>query len=310
MLLLEPLHEAARALLGEQATVHELSAPDASIDHLPLKAVTGLITRGRGRVDERLLARLAALRVVARAGVGLDNVDLEAARSRGVTVLNVPNALTATVAEHAIALALAARRDLLSMATAARSGDWFARDGYRGVSIAGARVAVLGLGPIGARATELFRALGADVVAWSRSPREEPAYEPSLERALDGAEVVSLHMALGPETRGLLTAERLSLLRGGATIINTARPGLMDRSALLAALGSGHVSAYAVDGFEPEPPAAGDELLAHPRVFVTPHVAALTEETYQGLCRSTAEGVLDVLAGRTPAGGAQIVPAG
>ncbi len=309
VLMLEPLHAAARELLGERATVHELPSPEAPLDHLDLDRIDGLVTRGRGRVDAALLARLGSLRAVIRAGVGLDNVDRGAASARNVAVLNVPNALTATVAEHAIALALAARRDVVNMGVAARRGAWSERDQYRGEAIAGARVCVAGMGAIGARATSLFRSLGADVVTWSRSPREDSAFEPSLDRAVEGADVVSLHMALTPGTRGILGGDRLERLRHGATVVNTARPGLVDRAAMLTALESGRVASYAVDGFEPEPPKAGDPLLDHPRVLVTPHVAALTQETYVSVCRSTVLGLLDFLHGVVPTDGAQVVAA-
>lgn len=308
VLMLEPLHADARALLGERAVVHELASPDAPLDGVPLDEVVGLITRGRGNVDAALLGQLGSLRAVIRAGVGLDNVDQAAAMVQNVAVLNVPNALTGTVAEHAIALALAARRDVLRMATAARSGAWLERDSYSGESIAGARVCVAGMGAIGQKAATLFRALGADVVTWSRSTRDDPFFEPSLDCALEGADVVSLHMALHAETRGILGADRLERLNRGAAVINTARPGLVDRDGLLAALESGQVGAYAVDGFEPEPPSPGDPLLAHPHVLVTPHVAALTSETFVAVCRSTVLGLLDVLDGRAPTDGAQMVP--
>jgi phosphoglycerate dehydrogenase-like enzyme len=327
VLLLEPLHPEARAALAVAATVVELTSPDAALEAVPLGRVEALVTRGRGRVDAALLARLGSLRVIARAGVGLDNVDLEAARARGIPVLNVPNALTVTVAEHAVALALAARRDIPRIAQAARSGDWDARERYAGASIAGARVAVLGLGAIGQRTAKLFGALGADVVTWNRTTRAGTgeggtgegdageggagngiSYEPDLESALDGADVVSLHMALTPETRGFLGAARLSRLATGAAVINTARPGLVDRQALLSALESGQVARYAVDGFEPEPPPREDPLLSHPGVIVTPHVAALTREAFANLCLATVEGVLSVLAGGEPTRGAQIVP--
>lgn len=317
VLLLEPLHPEARAALAVAATVVELTSPDAALEAVPLGRVEALVTRGRGRVDAALLARLGSLRVIARAGVGLDNVDLEAARARGIPVLNVPNALTVTVAEHAVALALAARRDIPRIAQAARSGDWDARERYTGASIAGARVAVLGLGAIGQRTAKLFGALGADVVTWNRTTRAGAgegdagngiSYEPDLERALDGADVVSLHMALTPETRAFLGAARLSRLATGAAVINTARPGLVDRQALLSALESGQVARYAVDGFEPEPPPREDPLLSHPGVIVTPHVAALTREAFANLCLATVEGVLSVLAGGEPTRGAQIVP--
>ncbi len=315
VLLLEPLHASARARLDEWAQVVELGSPDASLDQarggVPLESIGALITRGRGQVDEALLDRLPGLRVVARAGVGLDNVALEPAKARGVRVLNVPDALTTTVAEHAIALALAVRRGIPHYATAAKEGRWERRLGYSGASVAGARTAIVGLGSIGSRAALLFSALGAEVTAWSRTPREAPEgvarFEPVLERALAGASIVSVHVGLHGETRDLLNGERLALLAPGATVVNTARPGIVHRASMLAALEAGQVGAYAVDGFEPEPPDVDDELLGHPRCLVTPHVAALTEETFCGLCMDTVEGVRDALEGREPTGGARRV---
>ena len=311
VLLLEPLHAEARARLNQFASVTELSAPGDPLDRLEdgraLDSVAAIITRGRGRVDESLLARLSGLRVVARAGVGLDNVDLEAATSRGVWVLNVPDALTTTVAEHALALALAARRRIPAAALAARDGRWDDRTHYSGASVAGARTAVVGMGAIGTLAAKHFMALGADVVTWSRTARDVPGFDPVLESALDGAAIVSLHVGLHPETRGLLGGDRLGLLDRGATVVNTARPGVVDRAAMLAALDAGQVGAYAVDGFEPEPPEPLDALLQHPGVLVTPHVAALTQETFMNLCMQTVDGVKDALARREPKGGARRV---
>lgn len=315
VLLLEPLHPDARAALDAGAAVFELDAPDGDLAGVPLEQVSGLITRGRGQVNAALLARLPALRVVARAGVGLDNVDLEAAAARGIAVLNVPDALTTTVAEHAVALALAARRDVPASAAAARAGRWAERAHYAGASVAGSRVVIVGTGAIGTRAAALFRAFGAEVVLWNRSspkgPRlgsqPGPEFEPVLDRALDGADIVSLHTALTTDTRGILDGARLERVARGATIVNTARPALVDRAAMLEALGTGRVGAYAVDGFDPEPPAVDDPLLAHPRVIVTPHVAALTRETFRELCVATVAGTLDVLEGRDLAGLARLV---
>lgn len=307
VLLMEPLHAVARARLDEFASVVELGSPGESLEGKHADGIVGLITRGRGCVDGALLSLLGGLRVVSRAGVGLDNVDLAACEARGVWVLNVPDALTETVAEHALALALAARRQIPAFAAAARDGDWDARSHYAGDTVAGARTAILGLGAIGTRAARLFDALGADVVTWSRTPRDAKGFEPDLERALQGASIVSLHIALHAETRGLLSCTRLSRLADGATIVNTARPSVVDRSAMLAALDSGKVGAYAVDGFDPEPPDAADQLLRHPRVIVTPHVAALTQDTFRDLCLQTVGGVRDALAGRAPSGGARRV---
>lgn len=307
VLLLEPLHPDARAALADAATVFELEDPHAPLDGVPLGDVTAIITRGRGQVNGALLEQLPALRVVARAGVGLDNVDRVACAARDVVVINVPDALTITVAEHAVALALAARRGIAETAAAARDGRWAERLSYGGASVAGSRATVLGAGAIGLRTAKLLRALGAEVTVWNRSESSDPGFEPDRGRALDGAELVSLHTALTPETRGSFGAAELARLAPGCTVVNTARPALVEPGAMLASLEEGRVGAYAVDGFEPEPPPLDDPLLAHPRVLVTPHVAALTRETFRDLCLATVEGTLHVLDGRAPAGAARIV---
>lgn len=305
ILLLEPLHDDARAVLADAAGLVEAAAPEADLGGTA--DVEAIVTRGRGRVDVALLERCPALRVVARAGVGLDNVDLDAAAARGVAVLNVPDALTETVAEHALALALAARRGIVESAREAREGRWESRASYAGESLSGARATVVGLGSIGTRTAALLRAVGAHVTTWSRASRDEPGFEPDLDRALEGAEVVSLHVALTEATRGLIDAGRLARLAPGASLVNTARPAVVDREAVLVALDSGRLGAFAVDGFEPEPPDPGDPLLGHPRAIVTPHVAALTRTTFRDLCLATARGVLDVLDDREPTGGARRV---
>ena len=308
VLLLESLHPAARAALDAAAHVVALGAPDDPVDDAVLAEVEAIVTRGRGQVTEALLARCPALKVVTRAGVGLDNVDRDTAAARGVAVVHVPNALTETVSEHALALALAARREIVSSARSAREGRWGDRDHFSGESLAGSRVTVVGLGAIGERTRALMVALGAEVTAWNRSPREVDGFEADLHRALSGAEVVSLHLALDDETRGLMNTDRLALLAPGAVVVNTARPGVVERNAMLSALEAEHVAVYAVDGFDPEPPPAGDPLLRHPGVIVTPHVAALTGRTYAALCASAVTGTLDVLAGRQPGGGARLAP--
>jgi len=308
VLLLESLHPAARAALDAAAHVVALGAPDDPVDDAVLAEVEAIVTRGRGQVTEALLARCPALKVVTRAGVGLDNVDRDTAAARGVAVVHVPNALTETVSEHALALALAARREIVSSARSAREGRWGDRDHFSGESLAGSRVTVVGLGAIGERTRALMVALGAEVTAWNRSPREVDGFEADLHRALSGAEVVSLHLALDDETRGLMNTDRLALLAPGAVVVNTARPGVVERNAMLSALEAEHVAVYAVDGFDPEPPSPDDPLLRHPGVIVTPHVAALTGRTYAALCASAVTGTLDVLAGREPGRGARLAP--
>ncbi|MEM9383124.1 MAG: NAD(P)-dependent oxidoreductase, partial [Planctomycetota bacterium] len=188
VVLLEPLHADARAELAAAADVVEGPSPDADLEGLA--RARAIITRGRGQVDAALVDRCPALRVVARAGVGLDNVDLAATAARDVAVLNVPDALTDTVAEHALTLALAGRRRAFEGALDAREGRWEKRLGYAGETLAGARATVVGLGAIGARTAGLLRAVGARVTTWNRSARDDEAFEPDLDRALEGADVV------------------------------------------------------------------------------------------------------------------------
>ncbi len=306
VLLLESLHPAARAALEANADVVALEAPGDPVDDAVLTEVEAIVTRGRGQVTAALLSRCPALKVVTRAGVGLDNVDRDAAAARGVAVVHVPNALTETVSEHALALALAARREVVSSARSAREGRWEDRNQFNGESLAGSRVTVVGLGAIGERTRSLMVALGAKVTAWSRSPRAVDGFEADLDRALTGAEVVSLHVALDDDTRGLLNTDRLALLAPGAVVVNTARPGVVERNAMLSALEAEHVAVYAVDGFDPEPPPSDDPLLRHPGAIAAPHVAALAGRADAALCASPAPGAVDAVAGRAPGGGARL----
>ena len=300
VLLLESVHPDAHAELTARAEAHEAPAPDAELHDL--EDVRAIVTRGRGRVNDALLARCPALEVVARAGVGLDNVD----RGRGAARWRCSTSPRPDRDRRRARSPSPSRRAARS--SPARTTRAGAAGGARflGEMIAGARAAVVGLGATGARTA-------ASCAPWARTSR--PGAAPArgrelrtrLARALDGADVVSLHVALTEETRGLIDAPLLERLAPGATVVNTARPAVVDRAAMLTALESGRVGAYAVDGFEPEPPDPSDPLLAHPGVIATPHVAALTRATYRDLCLATVRGVLAVLGGEEPSGGARRV---
>ena len=213
-------------------------------------------------------------------------VDLEQAHARGVRVDTISGYGDQAVAEHALALTFAAARQVARMDRDVRAGMWRP---LQGLQLAGRKVAVIGLGGIGARYARLAAAIGMEVAGWSRSPRGEPWYQPDLECALQQADVVSLHLALSQHTKGILDATRLALPRGGFLLINTARALLVDQVALLSSLESGQIGHAALDVFTHEPVPADDPLLRHNRVTVTAHAAYMTDDAYVALWQSAME---------------------
>ncbi len=297
VLLLESLHPAAEELLAAHGTVVRAAAPSAPGPLLPYGEVSAIITRGRGPVTAELIARCPQLRVIARAGVGVDNVDLAAARARGLAVLYAPGANTATTAEHAIALLLALARRIPEAARAVAEGRWEERGGYAGDEACGKTLGIVGYGEIGRRVARIATALGMQVTVASRPGLtcEHPLLP--LPELLRRSDFVSLHLPLTPDTRNLIGAAQLALMKPGACLVNTARGALVDQRAVAAALALGALGGYAADVLDPEPPPADEPLLREPRALITPHVASLTAATYRELCLLTARNVLAQLRG-------------
>jgi D-3-phosphoglycerate dehydrogenase / 2-oxoglutarate reductase len=237
----------------------------------------GLIVRSRTKVTADLLSSAPRLALVARAGVGVDNVDLAAAASRGVRVTNVPTAATASVAELAIALYLVLLRRLDTAVAATKAGRW--ERGPLGRELAGKTVGFVGYGRIAREVARRLAPFGARSIAYDPYvPRTTDGTEIlPLDELLARAEIVSLHAALTPENRHLLDARAFAKLRPGAFLVNVARGALVDERALLDALRSGKLAGAALDVLEVEPP-TDLELLHDPRVVATPHLGASTEE--------------------------------
>ena len=301
-LLLETIDEAARAALAEQTTTTLAPFPDAELDDGDLTTVDAIITRGRGRVTSELIARCPNLQVIGRCGVGLDNVDVHSATAAGVAVINAPGGPTVTTAEHTVMLILALTRQLYPQVAAVKSDDWAIRDRVTPDECAGKTLGVVGLGAIGLRVAELSAALGMGIIAHNRTKRareESGTSVPQLPLAelLAEADIVSLHVASTPETRGLIGRAELEAMKAGAFLVNAARGALVDVEALLEALDSGRLAGYAADGVDPEPPAVGDRLIHHPNTIITPHSAALTAATYRRICLRTVQNVLGYLTG-------------
>lgn len=300
ILLLEPIHPAAIELLAHHDEVVLAGSPTDIEVEGSAQQVVAVLTRGRGRVSAGLIERLPNLRVVARCGVGLDNIDLAAAKAREISVVYAPGSTTASLAEHTLMLMLASARRLYQMADAVHAGRWAVRDQYMGLELRGKTLGIIGLGDIGRRVAELAAAFQMRVVYWSRSSRE-PRYEAmTLPDLLATADVVSLHTALTAETRQIIGATELAQMKPEAILINTARGGLIDQAALREALERGQIGLFAADVLDPEPPASSEALLVSERTLITPHIAALTDITYQTMCVSTARNVLAILRGEAP----------
>ena len=251
-----------------------------------------LVVRGRTKVTREVIERgcRGRLRVVARAGIGLDNIDLEAARRCGVRVVNTPDASTQSVAELALGLMIAAARRVAEADHMVKQGGWVK---LTGLELGGKTLLVVGYGRIGRRLAQFARALGMRVVACDLPEVLEAVEDPGVEkegdlcRALSQADFVSLHVPLTEETRHLLNERTLRCLKKGAIIVNTSRGAVVETGALLRALEEGLVRAAALDVVEHEPPATEEEkaLVRHPKVIVTPHIGAQTVEAQLRIAR-------------------------
>ncbi|MGC2289295.1 MAG: hydroxyacid dehydrogenase [Thermoplasmata archaeon] len=299
VVIADPVDPAAVQLLanGPCRVVDASGDPSTLFGHLP--TAWGLVVRSRTKVTDALLSEAPKLRVVARAGVGVDNVDLHAATARKVLVVNAPTAATTSVAELTATFALLLVRELYGAIQTTKGGAW--KRGLHGAELSGKTVGLVGYGRIGREVARRLRPFGPSIVAFDpllpRSPDETPLVP--LDDLLSRSDVISLHAALTPENHHLLNAERLARLRPGAYVINVARGALIDEEALLAALNSGQVAGAALDVFESEPPTR-TALLAHPRVIATPHLGASTPDAQHRAGIQVAEELLRLVRGEEP----------
>ena len=245
----------------------------------------GVVCLLTDRIDRVLIESLPDLRFVSSMSVGVDHIDIAALTERGIPLGHTPGVLVETTADTTFALLLAAARRVCEADRFVREGSWrlenrWSPDFFAGKDVAGATLGLLGLGEIGQAVARRAQAFGMRVVAWNRSPRNVPGVENlDLETLLAASDFVSVHVALAAETRGLLNAERIALMKPGAVLVNTARGGIVDEVALVAALASGRLSAAGIDVFAQEPVPAGHPLLTLPNVVLTPHIGSATAQT-------------------------------
>jgi D-3-phosphoglycerate dehydrogenase len=261
----------------------------------------GLIVRSRTKVTADLLKAGTALKVVGRAGVGVDNIDLAAARERGVAVVNTPVSTSVAVAELTIGLLLALLRNIPHADQTMKQAQWIKKE-LEGAELSGKVLGILGVGNIGAQVARRaaafdMRVLGYDPFLDEKAIRTRGAEPVSLNDLYAQAEVITLHLPLLSETRGMLGEEAFKKMKFGVYLVCAARGGVIDESALLAALNSGQVAGAALDVFEKEPPGASP-LVAHPNVVATPHIGAQTAEAQTRAAVDVAEEVANALLGK------------
>src|SRR5436190_4127293 len=270
-------------------------------DELPaaLADFDGLVVRSETKVTASLMDQVTTLRVIGRAGVGVDNIDVPAATARGIVVMNAPDGNTITTAEHTIALLVALARNVPQANGSLKSGKW-ERKRFIGVELQGKTLGIVGLGRIGRGVAQRARGLGMNIVAFDPFVAPEQARDMEIEAVplddvLARADFLTVHTPLTPETRGIIGPEAFAKMKRGVRVVNCARGGLVDEQALHDAIKAGVVSGAALDVFAQEPPAADHPLLALAEVIVTPHLGASTTEAQEGVAFTVAEQMRDYL---------------
>jgi len=309
ILISQPIHAAGMQLLldaGYEARV----SPDIAEATLrrEIRDADGLLVR-TAEVPASVIEAGARLRVIARHGVGYDNIDVGAATRRGVVVAITPRANALSVAEHVLALMFALAKRIMEYDRATRANNWEIRNSYGAADLSGKTLGVLGMGRIGSLVCRKAKqGLDMEVLAYDPLvPREAmeragARVVPTVREVLEAADVVTVHVPSTAETKGLIGEKELRAMKPTAFLINTARGPLVDEAALVKALREKWIAGAGVDVFDPEPPAAENPLFGLSNAIVTPHSAALTGECVMRMATHAAQAILDTLAGKRPEG--------
>ncbi|WP_430913320.1 phosphoglycerate dehydrogenase [Methylobacterium sp. sgz302541] len=301
VLISDALSEAAVQIFRDRGIEVDFR-PELGKDKEALASVIGqydgLAIRSATKATAKLLAEAGKLKVIGRAGIGVDNVDVPAATAKGVIVMNTPFGNSITTAEHAVALMLALARQIPQADASTQAGKW-EKNRFMGVELTDKTLGVIGCGNIGAIVADRAIGLKLKVVAYDPYLTPERAVEIGVEKVeldqlLTRADVITLHVPMTDKTRNILSAENLAKAKPGVRIVNCARGGLVDETALRAALDSGHVAGAAFDVFVTEP-ATENPLFGHPNVICTPHLGASTNEAQENVALQVAEQMSDYL---------------
>lgn len=264
---------------------------------LRLSDADGVIVRSATHITADLMDKAPKLRAIGRAGVGVDNIDVKAATEKGIVVMNAPDGNTITTAEHTIALLVSMARNVPQAHAKLQSGVWDKKS-FVGVELNGKTLGVVGLGRIGKHVSQIARGFGMNILAYDPFISGEQAKElgislGTLDEVLRGADFLTIHTPVTDETRGIIGREAFSKMKKGVRLVNCARGGLVDETALLAAIEDGTVAAAALDVFAAEPLPGDSPLLGNPKIITTPHLGASTTEAQEGVALTVAEQMRD-----------------
>jgi D-3-phosphoglycerate dehydrogenase len=300
------LDPAAAELVAQKGyrTAHTpaYAASDVISRYLGETGAVGIVSR-MGRLGAEVMDAAPQLRVISKHGVGVDNIDLAAAASRGIPVLVATGANAVSVAEHAVALLLATVKKVVPLDAGLRAGRW-EKPGFQGRELVGVTLGLLGMGAIAQATGRIAQGLGLKLIGYDPFAGDA-AFEQlgarrctTLEELLEQANILSLHCPLTAQTRSVVNAEAIAKMPVGSYVVNTARGGLIDESALLDALRSGHLAGAGLDTFAEEPPAPDNPLWSAPNIVVTPHIGGVTREAAARVGVEAVRGIFQVLEGQ------------
>ena len=298
ILVLESITEEALQILQTHTDVITAPAPDRGPEVIEDAAIHGIVTRGKGKVNESLIDACNGLLAIARCGVGLDNVSVGHATKKGIKVINAPGSNADTVAEHTLALMLSTQRRMFDSIQAVNNNHWGYRTTYGGDELRGKTLGIIGMGDIGQRTAKLADAFGMKIIYYNRSEANVPYSLKQLEEVLETAHLISLHLPLTNDTRGMITASSFQNNPNRPILINTARGGIISDREIEKALDNNWLGAFAADVLEEEPPSTASRLTQMKNVFLTPHSASLTASTYNQMCVITVNHLIQVLKGQ------------
>ena len=305
VLLYEDMHPAGKEVLAAQADLVMATSLDEASLIEQVQDVDAIVIRANGAVTARLMDAAPKLKVIGRHGVGVEAIDLQAAKARGIVVCNTPDANLESVAEQAVGFMLAVSKQIVRADKATRQGRWNVRYEYIGQELFGRTLGLVGMGRIGSRVAEIchlaFRmpVLYNDVIAYPALEEKLNAKKVSLEEVLKEADYVSLHVPLLPSTKGLIGKDQLAMMKQGAILINTARGAVVDEAALVEAIESGHLGGAGLDVFAVEPTPSDNPLFNLEKVVLSPHMAAHTDDALKAMSM-VAQDIIRVLEGQEP----------
>jgi D-3-phosphoglycerate dehydrogenase len=303
VLVSDPISDLGISLLVEASDITIDKKIGLSEDELV--AIIGeydaLLVRSQTRVTEKIMTAGKQLKVIGRAGVGVDNIDLDAATKRGIIVINAPDGNTITTCEHTFAMMMALARHIPQAYMKTVGGEWD-RKSFVGVELRNKVLGVLGMGRIGSEVAARAKAFGMEIYGYDPFLTEERADKLGVRKAsvddiIRNADFITVHTPLTAETRHMIGKDQFAIIKKGVRIINCARGGIIDELALIEAIDAGQVAGAAFDVFEVEPPAADHPFLSHPKVIVTPHLGASTIEAQENVAIDVSEQLLHILRG-------------